>query len=202
MRTLVAVAVVNAIVHVAGLGAALLMRPGTPLVPLHERTAWLQRDPIVWTIGWSVWIACAIAFVALALALGRRVASAGRRAAGYAAIAMAAIAAATDIGCDLRFIALPSRAGDADFVAIERTLNFVGQVIANGLYSVVVLILAFAIDGAWQRRIGIATFVCGLGIVAAGVTGDGRILAISTGPTVIAFSAWGILAARALGGRA
>jgi hypothetical protein len=126
------------------------------------------------------------------------VAAAGRVARGRVAIALGAIAAAVDIGCDLGLIELASRAGDAEFVTIERTLGFVGQVIANGLYSIVVLILAVTIDGSWQRLVGIATFVCGLGIAFAGVTGDGRVLAISTGPTVIAFSAWGILAARAV----
>src|SRR5262245_44743356 len=72
MRLLRAAAVLNIGFHLAGLGLAVVgLRPGSPVVPLDERMAYVASRPAAWTVGWGVWMLCALAFVAFLAALGR-----------------------------------------------------------------------------------------------------------------------------------
>jgi hypothetical protein len=89
------------------------------------------------------------------------------------------------------------------FLAVERALGAGGVVVANGLYSVAILIATLALRThpavpALVRALGYATFAAGMGMVAAGFSGDARQLALATGPTILCFMAWTLGVARSL----
>jgi hypothetical protein len=76
-------------------------------------------------------------------------------------------------------------------------------VVANGLYSVAILLATIALRvrpsvPALVRALGYATFAAGMAMVAAGFTGDPRHLALATGPTILSFVAWTLGVARSL----
>jgi hypothetical protein len=209
-RALTVAAWTNAVLHATGLAlAALAMRPGTPSVALADRMAWLARAPLGWSVGWGVWMLCALALVAfVALASARLEAAPVVR----PALALAAAGAAVDLLCDAAWITtVPSlarggRAGEALFLAVERLAGAGGTIAANGLYSVSALLIALALrarDGsarvaAW---LGAGVFACGLGLVAAGFTGDPRHVEMAAGATIGLYIAWTLAVARALRAR-
>src|SRR5213078_1477255 len=100
----------------------------------------------------------------------------------------------------------PSQTG---FLIVERVTGIGSLVIANGAYSVAILLLTLALRG----RRGISRFtvvvgyaVAGLGLVlaSAGFTGSPWHAACATPPTIGLFCLWVVLVARALepaGGR-
>jgi hypothetical protein len=187
-------AAANVVMHLAGLAcAALLLRPGTPLVGELERRAWLTLKPTGWTIGWLAWILCALAIVLFLTLLCRSLRSPSARA--RTALVMVWLSACVDISCDVAWIAvIPGAASGATFLSTEALLSFLGQTIANGLYSVAVLLLALELPGRLQRALGAATFASGMAMAVAGVTQDPRLLMWSTGPTIGCFCAWTVAA--------
>jgi hypothetical protein len=203
----------NIVVHALGLAAAaLLLKPGTPLVPQAHRLAWLAGRPWQWMAGWAIWILCALAMGIFATLLGR---AARPREPGLArtliklAVIAAWIGATLDVVCDVAWMTLPglaARAHAADapdwaleaFLGVERNLGAAGQIGANGLYSLSVLLLSLAIPARPVRLLGAATFVAGMGIVAAGVADSPRLLMLSTGPTIGLFCVWTAAAAMAV----
>jgi hypothetical protein len=192
--------------HVAGLGLAVVgMRPGTPVVPAPERVAYLAGRPPGWVLGWAVWILCALALVAFLAVLAHVVPQ--RSALLAAAVTLAAAGAAIDLLCDTLFITvLPdiAAAGPSPlFFAAERALGAGGVVVANGLYSVAILLASLGLRGEpavppLVRGLGYATFAAGMLMVAAGFTGNPRHLEIATGLTLVPFLAWTLGVARSL----
>ncbi len=195
-------AFVNVAAHALGLVcAALFLKPGTPLVPVDERMEWLAARPWQWTAGWAIWILCAVAMGVFVTLLGRALAPRGGVLVKIAIVA-AWVAVAIDITCDTAWMTMPGRAAGAQtaaeierFLAAERLLGALGQVGANGLYSLSVLLLSLALPGRLARLLGAATFLAGMGIVAAGVTNDAELLMLSTGPTIGLFCVWTAAAA-------
>jgi hypothetical protein len=206
MRILTLTAWLNVGLHVVGLALAVTgMRPGTPLVPAAERAAYLAGRPLLWSLGWTTWMLCALALVAFLAALARAVPEAG--AVMGPVVMLAAAGAAIDLLCDALYITvLPDLARDGPgrlFLAVERALGVGGVVVANGLYSVAVLLATLALRvrpaaPAFVRALGYATFAAGMLMVAAGFTGDPRQLALATGPTILCFMAWTVGVARSL----
>src|SRR5688572_9365038 len=149
MRLLLVTAAVNVVLHVAGLVmAAASLRPGSPAVPLDDRLAYLASHGLGWSIGWGVWMWCALAFVAFLAAL-RPYAPVADLAA--LAVTLGAAGAAIDLVCDVgQIVVLPDIAAwqpaqPALFVAWERWLGATGAIAANGLYSLATLAATMAL---------------------------------------------------------
>jgi hypothetical protein len=205
-RLLQASAASNIALHVVGLGlAATAIAPGSPLVPLEARLAYLATRPFGWSLGWAVWMLCALALVWF-LAVLRPYASAQAATAGPA-VALAAAGAAIDLLCDLlQMLALPrfAAAGPASatlFLDVERSAAVGGLIVANGLYSASILLMALSLRrrlSALALGLGVATFVAGMLMAAAGLTTDSRLLPIATGATFAAFLAWVVVVTRGL----
>ncbi|MFO0865150.1 MAG: hypothetical protein U0744_10955 [Gemmataceae bacterium] len=112
-----------------------------------------------------------------------------------------------DLTCDALYIVVfPDLAVHAHdptlFLLVERITGIVSLTIANGLYTVGVVCVSEALprDGAvrWTREVGWCVGVFGGMMAAAGVTGDPWHAAAATGPTILAFCIWTLLAARSL----
>src|SRR5438309_11408370 len=81
----------NVALHVIGLAIIIIgMKPGTPMVSLAERLAYLSKSPPGWTIGWGVWMLCALCLIAFCAELARRLPSHYSYAAQLAVILAAA----------------------------------------------------------------------------------------------------------------
>lgn len=186
----------SVVVHVAGLAFALAaMRRGTPAAPLLERIAYLAARPAGWIAGWLVWMACAITLVAFMLLLARGVPSPLTRAGAVLAL----LGAVLDLACDAAFAwVLPERAaGDVSrFVSFERVLTTASLTGANGLYSVAVLLATLGLPRQWvaARWLGALTFLGGMILAAAGLTGDPRHVMVGTAATIPCFLAWTLAA--------
>jgi hypothetical protein len=205
-RLLALTAWASVVLHVAGLALAVAgMRPGTPLVPAAERAAYLAGRPLAWSLGWAAWMLCALALVAFLAVLAEAVPQAP--AVLRLATTLAAAGAAIDLTCDTLFITLlPALAAEGPtplFFAVERALGAGGVVVANGLYSVAILLASLGLRAAAAmpavvRALGYATFAAGMLMVAAGFTGDAHQLELATGLTIVPFLAWTLGVARSL----
>ena len=193
-------------VHVTGLALAVIgMRPGTPLVPAGERVAYLAGRPLAWSLGWAAWMLCALALVAFLAVLAQVVPQAS--AILGPAVMLAAAGAAVDLTCDTLFITVvPTLARDGPtplFLTVERALGAGGVVVANGLYSVAILLATLGLRGQpvmppFVLGLGYTTFAAGMLMVAAGFTGDPQQLQVATGLTILPFTAWTLGVARSL----
>jgi len=196
MTTLRTAAWINVGLHVAGLVfAAATLKPGTPAAPLLERIQYLAARPAGWTAGWLVWILCALALVAFMLLLARVQAAPLTTAAAM----LAGAGALVDVICDLAYIVvLPARAaGDvSSFLVFERRLGTASLTGANGLYSLSVLVATLGLPAGARltRGLGLLTFVAGLVLAGAGLTGDARHVMVGTALTIPLFLAWSLAA--------
>jgi hypothetical protein len=196
MRTLRTAAWINVGLHVAGLVfAAAAMKPGTPAAPLVERIRYLAARPLGWSAGWLVWMLCALALVAFMFLLARAHPSPFAAAAATLAI----LGAVVDVTCDLAYIlVLPARAaGDvSSFLVFERRLGTASLTGANGLYSLSVLVATLGLPASalLTRGLGVLTFVAGLVLAGAGLTGDPRHVIVGTALTIPLFLAWSLAA--------
>jgi hypothetical protein len=191
------VAWLNVLVHAAGLGMALLMRPGTPLVPLAERMSFLAAGPLGWRLGWAVWALAALALLAYFIILSEYLESIVRR----AALVCVAAAIAVDLGCDaMQIVVLPLAAGgDAHlFLLVERAVGLGGTLVANGLYTLAAVIVTFRLRRPIDRVLGAALGAAGAAMCVGGLLDVPRIIEISTGPTIILYCGWAISLAYSL----
>src|SRR6185295_19787408 len=70
---LLALAWTNVALHAAGLAMAWVgLRPGSTLIPLADRMAYLASQPPAWKWGWGIWMLCALVLVAFMTALRSR----------------------------------------------------------------------------------------------------------------------------------
>src|SRR5262249_48566706 len=102
-RALLGLAWLNVVLHGAGLGFATLgMRPGTPLAALPDRLASLARFPLGWSLGWGVWMLCALALVGFCAVLAYYL----REPADLVRLALMVVTAggAFDLFCDAVFV--------------------------------------------------------------------------------------------------
>ena len=205
-QTLVRLAWLNVVLHGLGLVfAAVALGPGSPLAPAAERTAYLAARPVGWSLGWATWMVCALALVVFLTALFPHLDPRKPEAAALAVV-LSAAGAAVDLLCDTLFIVLlPTLARDGPtplFLAFERTLGAGGAVVANGLYSISVLLAVACMprgaEWRWARVLGVATGLAGLSLVAAGLTGVPSHLLATTPLTIVAFMGWTLAVARAV----
>jgi len=192
--------------HAAGLAVAWLgLRPGSAVVPLAERMAYLAGRPAAWSWGWGIWMLCALALVAYMAAL-RRVLS-GDPFAAQLALVVAATGMAVDLLCDvtqIQILPLAASAGPARpdvFLAFERLASTGGLTVANGLYTIAVLLMNLSLRGVAgtpARLAGWVSVVSGLALAAAGFIPSPFLLQTATGLTIGSYCLWTVLVARDL----
>jgi hypothetical protein len=208
VNALTVLAWLNVGLHAAGLALAVVgMRPGTPLVSLPERLDYLAGAPLGWTLGWVSWMACAVLLIAFLAALTWRLRERDNLARLGLTIAVAG--GACDLFCDLVYLLiLPMLASwrpppEHLFLTIERTTGIGSLVIANGAYSVGILLISAAL----RQRPGVSLPVVGLGyavggagllLAAAGFTGEPAHAQWLTPPAIGLFCVWVVLVARSL----
>jgi hypothetical protein len=204
-RALFATAWLSVGLHLAGLALAWsALRPGTPAVPISERTAYLAQRPLGWAAGWIVWMLCALALVAFLAALQPFLAR--QRFFGVLALSLASGGAAVDLTCDtLSVVVLPRLAADGLlplFLLTERALGAGGVVVANGLYSVAVLLATLALPRRGTGRtlawLGYGTFAAGIVMAVGGWIDRITVVELAAGPTIVLFMAWTLAVARAI----
>lgn len=222
----------NVVLHMLGLVLAVIgMRPGTALVPLADRLQYLAQGPLLWSAGWLTWMACAGALVAFLAELARCLSFLDRPGvvlrpalgaeAGWLAVGLALAGAAIDLFCDAGHItllpmiasvcldhssSLAGRAGPdtaALFLVVDRLLNVGGLVVANGLYSVGILLVTMGLPGRIHpsphvTALGYGVFGFGMLLVGAGFTGVAWHAEWATAPTIGLFCLWVICVARAV----
>jgi hypothetical protein len=184
--------------HALGLAlAALGMRAGTSIVDLPSRMAFLARAPSGWTVGWAVWMLCALSLLAFFVVAAERLPAGVAR----AALALVSAGAAVDLFCDAaqaKVLPLLASGGAALFLAIERLLGVGGTVVANGLYALAALAVTWALRDRAARALGFLCVASGAAMVVAGWGGVARHVALTVGPTIFFYFAWALAAAREL----
>lgn len=201
-RVLLPLAWTNAVLHGAGLLAAwLALRHGSVLVPLAERMVYLATAPSSWRWGWAIWMLCSLLLAAFMGVLRRRVPE--DPLAAQLAVLFTVAGMAVDLLCDvIQIEVLPAAAasGPAVFLAFERLAFTGGLTVANGLYTLGVLLMNSVLPkrGKATRLVGWATVLSGFALAAAGVFPAAALLQGATGATIGCFSLWAVLAARDL----
>jgi hypothetical protein len=186
---------INLILHLAGLGLALLMRPGTGMIPLAERMQFLAGGPLGWKLGWSMWMLCALALGLFFVVLSPHLSPLIRR----AALLCATAAITVDLFCDaaqIVLLPLAARGETAPFLLWERVIGLGGTLIANGLYTLGALIVTFSIDDKRVRGLGLVLGLAGGAMCVGGVLDVPRVIELSTGPTIVVYCVWAMVLAR------
>lgn len=198
-----ALAWANVALHGAGLIVAwVAMQPGSVVVPLAERMAYLAGRPAGWGLGWGIWMLCSLLLVAFMVVLRRRLPDSG--AVAQLSIVLTAAGMAVDLLCDvIQIQVLPTAAGAGPdlFLAFERLAFTGGLTVANGLYTSGVLLMNLRLRGLVGSPAlvaGWATAVFGFALAAAGLVPSPILLQISTGTTIVSYSLWTVLVARDL----
>jgi hypothetical protein len=198
----------NVVVHAAALIFAVIgLRPGSPLVELEQRMAYLSSYPLGWSLGWGSWMLCTIALVAFFAVLARHLPEHPDLA--RLAVVLAVAGGAIDWLCDVVYIVvLPMIASwgpsaEMIFVTWERTAVAGGLIVANGLYTLGTLLLNQCLRGrpgvapmAVEAGYGVVVF--GILLVVAGFTPVPWLAEWATGPTIGLFCVWTLLAAHSL----
>jgi hypothetical protein len=207
-RPLVGLAWINVFLHLVGLAlAAIAIPPGSPLVPLPERLRYLAAGPIAWTFAWAAWMCCAFALVAFLAVLTNRLGEQARLA--QLGLMIAVAAAGFDLCCDsIYLLVFPMLAScqpppETLFLIAERVTGIAGLVVANGAYSISILLLALALRDRPEISpftVGAGYGVAGFGLLlaAAGITWVPWHAALATPPTIGLFCLWVILVAYSL----
>lgn len=199
---LLALAWTNAALHALGLAASWFgLRAGSVLAPLPERMAYLAQRPAAWSWGWGVWMLCAVALVAFMAALRRRLPNDPFSA--QLALVFTAAGVAVDLLCEvIQIQVLPAVTGDpALFVAFERLAFTGGVTVANGLYTLGLLLMNLClreIAGVPARLAGWISVLAGLALAVAGFVPSPVLLQVATGVTILFYSLWAVLVARDL----
>jgi hypothetical protein len=183
------------------------MRQGSPLVPLPERVAYLAGHPWTWSCAWSVWIICALALIAFLVVLAQQIPSS--RGLANLAVMIALVGAAWDLCCDCIYIlvfpwvASWQPLNERGFLLLEQVTAIASLVIANGLYSVAILVVTTVLRQSRQAGrltvvLGYAVGGGGLALAASAFTANPWHAAAATGPTIGLFCVWVVLVARGL----
>jgi hypothetical protein len=194
--------------HVVALGlAAVGMRPGTALVSLAERMDYLAQSPAGWTLGWAAWMLCSATLILFLAAVTHRLEN--RTGLASFGLMIAIAGAAFDLFCDSIYVvvfpmlaALRPQQQDL-FLIVEKTTGLASLVIANGGYSVGILLITFALrerKGLMPFTVMIGYAVAGFGLLlaAAGFTGVPWHAEWATPPTIGLFCLWAVLVAHSL----
>ena len=103
----------------------------------------------------------------------------------------------------LPMIAAPGSSPRLLFLVVERIAVIGGQVVANGIYSVAILLLSVGLSGygrpvRWAVGLGYGVFALGMLLVLAGLVDHPGLAAASGVLTILFFCVWVVLAANFL----
>jgi len=202
-RPLFALAWLNVVLHVAGLGfAAFGMRPGTRDETFAE---FVGSSPLSWTLCWLTWMLCAVALITfLAAAVNRLVEPAPL---GRLGLTFAVVGLGFDLLCDSVYIFVLPRLGKGFtpnlFDIVERVTGIASLFIANGAYTVGILLISRDMRRAGRATeattaVGIGVGVFGLLLAATAFPHEPSLVAIAAAPTIMLFCVWVMLVARDL----
>jgi len=167
--------------------------------------SYLAARPAAWSWGWGIWMLCALVLVAYMAAL-RRVLP-GDPFAAQLALVLAATGMAVDLLCDvtqIQILPLAAGAGPARsevFLAFDRLASAGGLTVANGLYTLGVLLMNLSLRGAVRAPALLAgwmSVVSGSALAAAGLLPSPLLLQTATGLTIGFYCLWTVLVARDL----
>jgi hypothetical protein len=205
-QILPALAWLNVALHALGLTMAWIgLRPGSTVVPLSERMAYLARQPPAWAWGWGVWMLCALVLVAYMAVLRR--ALPGNPVLADLALVFTAAGMAVDLLCDvtqIQILPLAAQSGPSQpavFLAFERLVFTGGVTVANGLYIAGLLLMNLCLRSMARMPtllVGWISVVSGFALAAAGFVPSTLLLQAATGLTIGAYSVWTVLVARDL----
>jgi hypothetical protein len=197
----------NVALHLLGLVLALVgMRPGSPAFDLETRRAYLAAFPLAWSLGWGTWMLCALLQIAFYAVLARHFPE--HPDVARLAVMLACAGMAIDLSCDTIFLAvLPHFAAGGPenvpvFLALEKLTDSVSLVVANSLYVFACFLLTMCLRDRVRRAplviaAGGGVLVFGLLLSAAGFTGS-WLAELATGPTIVCYCAWVLLATRSV----
>ena len=199
IRVLTVLARLNVAFHAAGLALAVVaLRAGTALVPLSERMAFLAGKPLLWRLGWGVWMISALLLVAYLASAERLVQQRWERSLlARLSVTFAAAGMGVDLLCEvinLSVLPLLASSGTSElFLAFERMAFTGGATVANGLYTTAVLLLTRALGArasALTRASGYGAVVSGYLMAVAGILPSPVLLQYATGPTIGFYCLW------------
>jgi hypothetical protein len=205
-RLLAGLAWLNVAIHGFALVLAWVgMRPGSTLEPLPQRMAYLAGHPVAWTLGWIAWMLSAAALIAFLAVLTWQT----EKPLAQLGLMIALVGAGFDLFCDCLYVLLLPRlasggtAGEGLFLSAEQATGIASLVIANGAYSVAVLLVSHAcraLPGVsrFTTLLGYGVGCCGLVLAAGGITGSAWHAALATPPTIGLFCLWVVLLAHSL----
>ena len=196
----------NVIVHVAGLAlAAVAIGPGTPLAPLADRVAYLSRAPALWTLSWVCWIGCAALLLLFLNAVARQLGDQAELA--KLGVVVACVGAAFDLFCDSTYIVVFPLVTALDpfpetlFLILERLTGIGSLIVANGAYSVAILLVTLALKSSHHVsaagvNLGFAVVAAGLLLAGAGYSGVPWHAKWATPPCIGLFCLWVVVVSR------
>src|SRR5206468_1085133 len=117
------------------------------------------------------------------------------------AVVVAALGLLVDLCADGMWIHLPAEVRDPETDIsvgwLASSASFCGLVIANGLYTLAIVFATIDLPAdPWVRRCAAVTVAGGIALVVAGFLTSPVLIAVATGPMVVAFIAWAFLASR------
>ncbi len=177
------------LLHVFALSlAGLFLRPGSILAPAAERAAYIAAEPWAWKLSWAVWVVAALAFLVFQVGCRRALPGPLTRWAMLPTL----LAVVTDLSCDWMWIVdVPAAAAaGADFSVIESRAFFGGSVIANGLYTVAVLLTGLALPR--HRVYTAAVVVTGFGFSLVAALFWPTAIVVLSGATILTYSVWAV----------
>ena len=178
------------------------LRQGSLVVPLSDRIAYLAAGPAAWSWGWGIWILCALVLVAYMATLRR--ALPGDPLAAQLALVFTTAGMAVDLLCDalqIQVLPLAAASEPAVFLPFERLASVGGLTVANGLYTLGLLMMNLSLSGLVgipARLVGWAAVVSGFSLAAGGFVSSPLLLQAATGATITFYSLWTVLVARDL----
>ena len=203
---LLALAWLNVALHALGLVMAWIgLRPGSTIIPLADRMAYLASQPPAWKWGWGIWMLCAVVLVAFMTALRSRLP--GNPVTGKLALIFTIVGMTADLFCDvlqIRTLPVAAAAGSsrpAIFLAFEQLVTIGGLAVANGLYTLGVLLMNLCLRDIARTAtllVGWVAVISGFALAATGFVSSPALLQAATGLTIGAYSLWTVLVARDL----
>ena len=157
------------VVHlIAGLSMALILSQGLETTPdVQKRLAFVAEHRALWTFGWLTWTAAAIAILYFYVMFVEAILPAS-----HLPIFLTVAGLAPDLSAQaIEIGVLPSVANNAElFLTLHRVAIMLSGYLANGLYSVSAMILAWRaryVYPFWVTLPGIAVSIFGIALSVA-----------------------------------
>jgi hypothetical protein len=190
---------------VAGALLGLVLRHGLASEPdLAARVSFVATHAWAWRLSWLAWSAAALAIFLLSVRLARIQPRSARSTLVAGAPLLIACALAADLSGQVQAIVLlpeHAQAGEAArFASIERLVTLLSGVLANGLYTLGIVLLAWGASDWLPRWASLAAAVVGVsGAALSGSAGAGFARGVfwSTAVLMLALLSWLWAVARA-----